>query len=239
MPRPQKSEPQLCPDAAKFAADKTLALIADHDPSLALTPPAAVAVEDEMVERYLDQRVIGERIRALRLNRGFGLIELGTRTGLSASFLSQLETGRVIPTLRNLARIALAFGKDLSWFFRDAGPVKFRTLRREDRVPLVLERKQQARFLSQSLSALIPDRSLVPCIAEFHPAGGVCEFVPTIFSGQEFVYLMEGEIELTTPRGSNVLAAGDIAWVDGRTHREYHCSGQQTARAMIMTFPRQ
>ncbi len=33
-----------------------------------------------------------------------GLVELGRHTGLSASFLSQLETGRVVPTLRNLAR---------------------------------------------------------------------------------------------------------------------------------------
>ena len=47
-----------------------------------------------------------------------GLVELGQRTGLSASFLSQLETGRVIPTIRNLAKIALVFEKDLAYFFR-------------------------------------------------------------------------------------------------------------------------
>src|SRR5947209_11868883 len=87
-------------------------------------------IKDEKVQEYLDQRVIGERIRALRLKRSMGLIELGTRTGLSASFLSQLETGRVVPTLRNLARIALVFAKDLSWFFRDDKPISFRVLRR-------------------------------------------------------------------------------------------------------------
>ena len=38
-----------------------------------------------------------------------GLVELGRHTGLSASFLSQLETGRVVPTLRNLARVAMVF----------------------------------------------------------------------------------------------------------------------------------
>ena len=55
------------------------------------------AVEAEKVEQYIDDKFIGERIRRLRLKRSMGLVELGTRTGLSASFLSQLETGRVVP----------------------------------------------------------------------------------------------------------------------------------------------
>lgn len=197
------------------------------------------AVQNEKVQQYLDQRVIGERIRSLRLGNGLGLIELGTRTGLSASFLSQLETGRVIPTLRNLARIALVFGKDLSWFFRETERVKFRILRRGDRVPLVLDRKDNARFVSESLSALIPDRNLVPCLAEFHPHDSICEFVPKIFTGQEFIYVISGELSITIPRESHMLGAGDIAWIDGNTQRQYRCSGSISANAMIMTFPRQ
>ena len=47
------------------------------------------AVETEKVEQYIDDKFIGERIRRLRLKRSMGLVELGTRTGLSASFLSQ------------------------------------------------------------------------------------------------------------------------------------------------------
>ncbi len=197
------------------------------------------AVQDEKVQQYLDQRVIGERIRSLRLGKGLGLIELGTRTGLSASFLSQLETGRVVPTLRNLARIALVFGKDLSWFFRETERVSFRVLRKGDRVPLVLDRKDNARFVSESLSALIPDRHLVPCLAEFHPHDAVCEFVPKIFPGQEFIYIIEGELSITIPRESHMLGTGDIAWIDGSTQRQYRCSGTVSARAMIITFPRQ
>ncbi|MDP9039006.1 MAG: XRE family transcriptional regulator [Acidobacteriota bacterium] len=197
------------------------------------------AVQDEKVQQYLDQRVIGDRIRGLRLANGLGLTELGNRTGLSASFLSQLETGRVVPTLRNLARIALVFHKDLSWFFRQTERVSFRILRREDRVPLVLERKDNARFVSESLSALIPDRHLVPCLAEFHPHDAVCEFVPKIFTGQEFIYVIDGDLSITVPRESHMLGAGDIAWIDGATPRQYRCSGSVSAHTMIMTFPRQ
>lgn len=196
-------------------------------------------IKDEKVQEYLDQRVIGERIRALRLKRSMGLIELGTRTGLSASFLSQLETGRVVPTLRNLARIALVFGKDLSWFFRDDKPISFRVLRRSDRVRLILDKKEESRFISESLSALVPDRNIVPCLAEFLPKSSACEFTPKIFTGQEFLYLIEGSLSISTGRERHTIEAGDVVWIDGSTKRQYDCSGDNTARAMIITFPRE
>ena len=52
-----------------------------------------VAVDPETVESLIEQRKLGERIKRLRLRKSMGLVELGEKTGLSASFLSQLETG--------------------------------------------------------------------------------------------------------------------------------------------------
>ena len=63
------------------------------------------------------------------MKKSMGLVELGRHTGLSASFLSQLETGRVVPTLRNLARIAMVFSKDLSYFFDPEPQTLFRVHR--------------------------------------------------------------------------------------------------------------
>ena len=63
------------------------------------------SADAETAERFIAEKHLGERIRRLRLKKSMGLVELGRHTGLSASFLSQLETGRVVPTLRNLARI--------------------------------------------------------------------------------------------------------------------------------------
>ena len=60
-------------------------------------------VDTETTEKFIAEKHIGERIKRLRLKKSMGLVELGKHTGLSASFLSQLETGRVVPTLRNLA----------------------------------------------------------------------------------------------------------------------------------------
>ena len=195
------------------------------------------AVEASKVEQYIDEKFIGERIRRLRLKRSMGLVELGSRTGLSASFLSQLETGRVVPTIRNLAKLALVFEKDLSYFFRQEKSVTFRTLRQDDRVRLTKTSKDGSRFVSESLSALIPDRRMVPCLAEFFPGDQPCDFTPKIFPGTEFVYVLEGKLCLSSSSGDKQLEGGDVGWIDGRTKRQYICAGENSAKAMIITFP--
>jgi len=208
-------------------------------PNTSLVEHEIDAVEADKVEQYIDDKFIGERIRRLRLKRSMGLVELGTRTGLSASFLSQLETGRVIPTIRNLAKLALVFQKDLSYFFRQEKAVTFRSLHKSDRVRLSRNAKDGSRFVAESLSALIPDRRMVPCLAEFFPGDQPCDFTPKIFPGMEFIYVLEGSLCLASTGGNEQLDGGDVAWIDGRTKRQYICSGERHSKAMIITFPQE
>jgi transcriptional regulator with XRE-family HTH domain len=201
--------------------------------SLAAGDPAVV--DPARVEQQIDEKLIGERIRAMRLRRSMGLVELGRLTGLSASFLSQLETGRVVPTIRNLARIAMVFEKDLSCFFRQERRVRFRRLAKSDRIPITRKQKSNARFISESLGSLIPDRHIVPCLAEFQPGGEECEFTPKIFTGTEFVYVLDGQLDIRLPNQMQLLETGDVCWIDASTPRQYLCQGSASARALIVT----
>ncbi len=196
-------------------------------------------VETAKVEQTIDDKGIGDRIRRLRLKRSMGLVELGQRTGLSASFLSQLETGRVIPTIRNLAKIALVFEKDLAYFFRQDRSVTFRALKKSDRVRLTRSMKDGSRFISESLSSLVPDSRMIPCLAEFRPGEEKCEFTPKIFPGFEFIYILEGSLCLITPNERQQLGNGDVGWIDARTRRQYTSDGEEGAKAMIVTFPQE
>jgi transcriptional regulator with XRE-family HTH domain len=201
-------------------------------------PEAATQSVDNLnVEESIKAKAIGERIRRLRLKRSMGLVELGQRTGMSASFLSQLETGRVVPTLRNLSRIALVFGKDLCHFMQDEKKNQFKKSRARDRVRLPIGDKAAPQFISESMSALIPDRTLVPCIAEFLPNTRNAVFEPTTFAGQEFVYVMHGSLTLSTQNEREELEDGDVVWIDGSTKRQYRCKDGKPAAAMIITFP--
>src|SRR5215213_9808056 len=57
----------------------------------------------------LQQYRIGPKMRALRLRKKLGLVELGRHSGLSPAMLSKIERGVLFPTLPTLLRIALVF----------------------------------------------------------------------------------------------------------------------------------
>jgi transcriptional regulator with XRE-family HTH domain len=117
-------------------------------------------VDPSSAEAFIAERRIGERIKRLRLKKSMGLVELGKHTGLSASFLSQLETGRVVPTLRNLARIAMVFSKDLSYFFEPEAHTLFRVHKKSERVRLPQSGVEDPTYFFESLAYMVPDRSL-------------------------------------------------------------------------------
>jgi transcriptional regulator with XRE-family HTH domain len=200
--------------------------------------PMIMELDPSNVEASIQQKSIGHNIRRLRLKQSMGLIELGRRTGLSASFLSQLETGKVVPTLRNLARIALVFRKDLAYFFREERGSVFRVSRAKDRPRLSLG-KSAPSVLSESLSMLIPDRNVIPCIAEFLTDGAPAVFCPTQFSGLELAYVLEGSVTVFNKTGKQLLQTADSAWIDGNAERRYERYGEAVARALIITFPKQ
>jgi transcriptional regulator with XRE-family HTH domain len=189
-------------------------------------------VNEAIVDALIEAKGIGQKIRRLRLKRSMGLAELGKEVGLSASFLSQLENGRVIPTLRNLSRIALVFKKELSYFFRDENDKVFRVSRGKDRIRLVVGEF----LLSDSMSVLVPDRHIVPCIADFLPGIEASAFHPQIFPGLELVYVIDGSLTLSTEGKTELLQSEDSAWIDGSTSRQYRCHEDRPAKALIVTF---
>ena len=192
--------------------------------------------DSETAERFIEEKHIGERIRRLRLKKSMGLVELGRHTGLSASFLSQLETGRVVPTLRNLARIAMVFSKDLSYFFDSEPALVFRIHRKADRVRMPQTGVEPPTYYFESLGYLVADRHMDPYFAEFVPLEEDTEPKAHIHPGFEFLYVMYGELTLRHAGQDSVLEAGDAVYFDAGTPHSYHCATHKPAGAIIVTM---
>jgi len=193
-------------------------------------------VDPETAERFIAEKRIGERIKRLRLKKSMGLVELGRHTGLSASFLSQLETGRVVPTLRNLARIAMVFSKDLSYFFESEPNALFRVHRRKDRVRLPQTGVETPAYFFESLGYMVPDRHMDPYFAEFQPITAEMEPKAHMHPGSEFLYVLDGELSIH--HGDQVcrLEVGDAVYFDASAPHSYHCAGTKPAGVIIVTM---
>ncbi|HEV2275852.1 MAG TPA: XRE family transcriptional regulator [Acidobacteriaceae bacterium] len=197
---------------------------------------ANVQIDPASAESVITEKRIGERIKRLRLKKSMGLVELGRHTGLSASFLSQLETGRVVPTLRNLARIAMVFSKDLSYFFETEPHTLFRIHRKRERVRLPQTGVDDPTYYFESLGYMVPDRHLDPYYAEFVPLKKNVEVRPHVHAGYEFLYVLEGELEIRHAEKMHVLEPGDGVYFDASTPHGYRCAGKVPAVAIIVTM---
>lgn len=62
-------------------------------------------------------RVIGEKLRAIRQSQKISLRELAKRANISASMLSQIETGKAYPSVRSIYNIAAALDLPVDYFF--------------------------------------------------------------------------------------------------------------------------
>ena len=195
-----------------------------------------IQVDGEAAESFIAEKRIGERIKYLRLKKSMGLVELGRHTGLSASFLSQLETGRVVPTLRNLARIAMVFSKDLSYFFDPEPQTLFRVHRKKDRVRLPQTGVSEPAYFFESLGYHVPDRQLDPYFAEFLPKKEGREARAHQHFGCEFLYLLTGQLDVAHGEVTHHVEAGDAIYFDATTIHNYTCAGDVPATALIVTL---
>jgi len=200
----------------------------------ALPDTTGIQIESEDAEAFITEKRIGERIKALRLKKSMGLVELGRHTGLSASFLSQLETGRVVPTLRNLARIAMVFSKDLNYFFEPEPRTLFRIHRGKERTRLPQTGADQPAYYFESLGYMVPDRALDPYFAEFLPGmhGGKAHQHP----GCEFLYLLKGAMAIQHGAENYQMEQGDAVYFDSNVPHSYGCVGASSASALIVTM---
>jgi transcriptional regulator with XRE-family HTH domain len=199
----------------------------------------SVEIDPASAEAFISEKRIGERIKRLRLKKSMGLVELGRHTGLSASFLSQLETGRVVPTLRNLARIAMVFSKDLSYFFETEPHTLFRVHKKKERVRLPQTGVDDPTYFFESLGYMVPDRMLDPYYAEFVPLKKGTEVRAHVHPGFEFLYVISGELEIKHGEKIHVLEGGDGVYFDASTPHAYHCAGKTPASVVIVTMHQQ
>ncbi len=220
---------------------KQIALVASTDEMERFEPQMEDAVEapsgknaGDAAEAFISEKRLGERIKSLRLKKSMGLVELGRHTGLSASFLSQLETGRVVPTLRNLARISIVFSKDLSYFFEPEPKTLFRVHRSHERVRLPQTGTDEPSYFFESLGYMVPDRQLDPYYIEFLP--GVKPRRAHQHPGHEFLYLLEGELDIQHGVSTFTLQAGDAAYFDAGVAHSYICRREQPAKTLLVTL---
>ncbi|MCX8012021.1 MAG: XRE family transcriptional regulator, partial [Desulfobacterota bacterium] len=150
----------------------------------------------------------GERLKQIRITKGFSLEELAKKTGLTRSFLSQIEKNRTSPSLNSLIKIANAMEIRIGDLFtEDKGEDKY-VIHPEERESYTLPKnKIRVELLAPRKSSLGFEPILV-----YLGVGSESEKVtlPRPF----FCFLLEGKIEMTIGKEIYILNKGDSVYFD-------------------------
>jgi len=134
---------------------------------------------------------IGPRIKTHRLSNHMTLKQLAAAVGCSDAYLSQIENGRVSPSISSLKKIADALQTKITDFFvetQDDDPV---VLSPDRRITLSLER-WNARI--QSLVLNPKNKRMHPFFTTVQPGGGSHGLYSHV--GEEFGLVLQGELEV-------------------------------------------
>jgi transcriptional regulator with XRE-family HTH domain len=193
-------------------------------------------VLSETLAKGLSDYAIGEKLRALRLRKKIGLVELGRHTGLSAAMLSKVERGKLFPTLPTLLRIALVFSVGLEYFFSDDQKRHVLAIVRRAERKRFPERPdgRDISFYFESLDFAAVERKLNAYYAEFQPLQpGKAR--PHHHAGVEFLSVLRGKLEIRIGTEDHILESGDSIYFDSSLPHSYRRGSQKPCSAIVVT----
>ncbi|WP_406379171.1 cupin domain-containing protein [Streptomyces sp. NBC_01618] len=177
---------------------------------------------------------IGQHLRRERLQRGLTLEQLAEKTGLSRSYLSNVEREVNSPTINTLRTIVDALGTTLSRLFH-AVDREYRVLTRpHERVELT-----RAGVQGITYTLLNPNRmgSLEMMMLEVAP-GASSGDNPHTHAGEEVGLLLRGELDYWIDDACYRLQPGDCVSFDSSAPHRYHNPGTVPAVCVWSETPR-
>lgn len=191
----------------------------------------------ETLTSELERYKIGTKIRALRLKKELGLVQLGEHTGLSPAMLSKIERGQLFPTLPTLIRIALVFGVGLEHFFVESGErAAVAVVRKNDRIRLPdRPGEEPPSYLFESLDFPVTDRKMEAFYAEFPVQSKPTE--PHKHKGAELIYVIKGQLGVNIDGEDVILSEGDAMHLDSGAPHSYRREGKSTCTAIVVVAP--
>jgi transcriptional regulator with XRE-family HTH domain len=177
---------------------------------------------------------VGLKMKHLRLLKGLTLKELAGLAHCSESMLSRVENGSANPSVKTMHRVALALNVPVSGLFQGGDDDDDHIVLRQGERPTV----QAGQGKGHKLEALIPNRRgnlLSGYINDIEPGGGSEGIIK--HEGEEFGYVLEGELDLIVDKKKYRLRAGDSFHFRSERPHSYTNSRKKTARILWLNTP--
>ena len=147
-----------------------------------------------MVKKPEQVQSVGDRIRKMRRNLNLDIKQLSEKTGYATDYLEEIEDSRVVPPVGALIQISRALAIDTSTLLAEEKRIE----RRKS------YRKRTKAYSYKSLTPDAEDKHLWAYLITLDPQKQH-EMVEYRHEGEEFVYVLEGKVEIQVGEEKNIL----------------------------------
>lgn len=174
---------------------------------------------------------LGKAIKQRRVSKGKALREIAELSGLSVSYLSQVERDAISPSLKSLARIAQALEAPIVSLFLNHDTSPGSVVRRGKRVKISLpDTDLRYELLSPNVSGRV--EFLLLRVQE-----GKGQDKLITHEGEEHVFLIQGTLEVRVGERQYTLKAGDSICFDSSFPHTFNNVGEGEVIGIIAAAP--
>ena len=180
---------------------------------------------------------VGERVRDVRAHRGLSLQDIVQRTGIDEKTLAGIEAGEIAPPLGVIIKLAKALEMKMGFFISGEESRPYTVVRRTDRHVVSRHDSTKGRRYGYEFESLAPhkkDRHMEPFLVTLDPAE--TEEERSTHDGQEFIYVLEGRMEVRLDEEVLVLDPGDAIYYDSTVPHLVKCHGDRPTRILAVLY---
>lgn len=184
----------------------------------------------------MEKAELGAHIRKLRKARGMTLAQVAEKVGCSTALLSQIETGRVIPSLKTLSAISRALHAPLHEIFAALASAREPDVFRKTDARHVNLSRPGSEFMLLG-SCILDDRVELDVLTHTVGSGVESASEPYEHDQDDLVYVAEGTVEFQVGDQTHVLSAGDGLHIKAGTPHRWVNRGPGAARLLWIIAP--
>ena len=155
---------------------------------------------------------IGQRIRKIREEKGLSLEEISNMTGFDVSFLSSIEKNKIQPQLGTLIKLSKALDSAFGRLVSGVGDKLYSITRKDERRTVSRSTSKKGQRKLYSYKSLAPDvkgRHMEALIVRLEEDP---EKEVSVHEGEEFIFVLNGEVVLEIGDDRYELEPGDSAY---------------------------
>jgi transcriptional regulator with XRE-family HTH domain len=178
------------------------------------------------------ETIVGQKLRELRIRKGYSLRALAERSGLNINTLSMVENAKSSPSVSTLQQLAAALEVPIATFFESESPEK-------QVVFTLAQQRPSAVFGSthmQNLGKDLAGNRVQPLLITIKPGKGSGDQM-IVHTGHEFVYCLEGKIHYKIEQDDYSLNQGDSLLFEAHLPHCWENIGTQTAQILLILYP--